>query len=112
MELTGAPVSLDPPPLPDAGLHGLAMFLLPWVGGFAWDAAAWTTWVSGVLVTALGVAGGSRQRLEATGALNDASICTVPTGRLPMPTEWRAGVVSSEWHGVSRVAGRRPDGTG
>lgn len=36
---------------------GFALFLSPWVAGFAGDGAGWTAWVSGVLVTALGVAG-------------------------------------------------------
>ena len=36
---------------------GFALFLGPWVGGFAGDGAAWTSWVSGFVVTALGVAG-------------------------------------------------------
>ncbi len=39
------------------GCTGFALFLAPWVGGFAGDAAGWTAWVSGALVTALGVAG-------------------------------------------------------
>lgn len=36
---------------------GLALLLAPWVGGFAGDVAGWTAWVSGALITALGVAG-------------------------------------------------------
>jgi hypothetical protein len=36
---------------------GFALFLGPWVGGFAGDGAAWTAWVSGCIVTVLGVAG-------------------------------------------------------
>jgi SPW repeat len=36
---------------------GFALFLAPWVGGFAGDGAAWTAWVSGCLITVLGVAG-------------------------------------------------------
>lgn len=48
---------------------GFALFLAPWVGGFAGDTAAWTAWVSGALVAALGVAGywrGERMDFAAT----------------------------------------------
>ncbi len=36
---------------------GFALFLAPWVAGFSGDTAAWTAWVSGALIAALGVAG-------------------------------------------------------
>lgn len=36
---------------------GFALFLAPWVGDFASGDAAWTAWISGCLVTVLGVAG-------------------------------------------------------
>jgi hypothetical protein len=36
---------------------GLALFLAPWVAGFAADRGAWMAWVAGFIVTALGVAG-------------------------------------------------------
>lgn len=36
---------------------GFALFLTPWVAGFSGDNAAWTAWVSGALITVLGVAG-------------------------------------------------------
>lgn len=36
---------------------GFALFLAPWVAGFAGDGAAWTVWLSGAIATALGVAG-------------------------------------------------------
>lgn len=55
---------------------GFALFLAPWVGGFARDNATWTAWVSGALVTALGVAGYLRgERLEfATTVRDDVEI--------------------------------------
>lgn len=45
---------------------GFALFLSPWVAGFSGDNAAWTTWISGALITALGV--GGYLRGESTGA--------------------------------------------
>lgn len=33
---------------------GLAMFVCPWVGGFAGDGAAWTAWIAGALIMILG----------------------------------------------------------
>lgn len=49
---------------------GFALFLAPWVGGFAGDSAAWTTWVTGVIVTALGVGGYRRgERIEFAAAV-------------------------------------------
>lgn len=36
---------------------GLALFIAPWVAGFTADRGAWTAWVAGFIVTALGVAG-------------------------------------------------------
>ena len=47
-------------PTPDfltLAVTGFALFLSPWVGGFAGDKAAWTAWVAGVFITALGIAG-------------------------------------------------------
>lgn len=32
---------------------GLAIFVVPWVGQFAGDAAAWTAWVAGALIMAI-----------------------------------------------------------
>jgi hypothetical protein len=54
---------------------GFAMFLSPWVGGFAGDNGAWTAWASGVLTTGLGVAGYLRgERLDfATTVHEDAT---------------------------------------
>jgi hypothetical protein len=54
---------------------GFALFLSPWVGGFAGDSAARTAWASGVLITALGVVGYLRgERLDfATTARDDAA---------------------------------------
>jgi hypothetical protein len=44
---------------------GFALFLSPWVAGFAGDDAAWTAWVAGAFATALGVAGYLRgERLD------------------------------------------------
>lgn len=48
---------------------GFALFLSPWVAGYAAEDAAWTAWVGGVIVTALGVAGywrGERLNFAAT----------------------------------------------
>jgi hypothetical protein len=36
---------------------GLALFIAPWLAGFTADRGAWTAWVAGFIVTALGVAG-------------------------------------------------------
>jgi SPW repeat len=36
---------------------GFALFLAPWVVGFSDESAAWSAWVAGALVTALGVIG-------------------------------------------------------
>jgi hypothetical protein len=54
---------------------GFALFLAPWVGGFVGDSAGWTAWVSGALITALGVAGYWRgERLDfATTVRDDAA---------------------------------------
>jgi SPW repeat len=38
-------------------VFGFALFLAPWVGGFAGDGAARTAWVSGAIATSLGVGG-------------------------------------------------------
>jgi len=32
---------------------GLALFVCPWVGGFAGDGAAWTAWIAGALIMIL-----------------------------------------------------------
>ncbi len=51
---------------------GFALFLSPWVAGFAGDNAAWTAWVAGALATALGVAGYLRgERLDFTTTVRD-----------------------------------------
>ena len=51
---------------------GFALFLAPWVGGFAGDGAAWTAWISGCIVTALGVAGYLRgESLDFTRTVRD-----------------------------------------
>jgi hypothetical protein len=54
---------------------GFALFLSPWVAGFSGDTAAWTAWVAGALLTALGVAGYLRgERLDfATTVRDDAA---------------------------------------
>jgi hypothetical protein len=36
---------------------GFALFLSPWVAGFAGDNAAWTTWIAGGIIAATGVSG-------------------------------------------------------
>jgi len=57
------------------GVTGFALFLSPWVAGFAETNAAWTAWTAGVLATALGVAGYLRgERLDfATTVRDDAA---------------------------------------
>jgi hypothetical protein len=51
---------------------GFALLLAPSVGGFVGDNAAWTAWVSGALVTALGVAGYLRgERLDFAATVRD-----------------------------------------
>jgi SPW repeat len=51
---------------------GFALFLSPWVAGFAGDDAAWTAWVAGALGAALGVAGYLRgERLDFTTIVRD-----------------------------------------
>jgi apolipoprotein N-acyltransferase len=51
---------------------GFALFLSPWVGGFAGDDAAWAAWVAGVLATALGVFGYLRgERLNFATTVHD-----------------------------------------
>jgi hypothetical protein len=51
---------------------GFALFLAPWVGGFTGDGAAWTAWISGGIVTALGVAGYLRgESLDFSGTVRD-----------------------------------------
>ena len=54
---------------------GFALFLTPWVGGFAGDSAGWTAWVSGALVAALGVAGYWRgERLDFATTVRDDAV--------------------------------------
>jgi hypothetical protein len=51
---------------------GFALFLGPWVGGFAGNGAAWTAWASGGIVTVLGVAGYLRgESLDFTRTVRD-----------------------------------------
>jgi SPW repeat len=51
---------------------GLALFIAPWVTGFAADRGAWIAWVAGFIVTALGVAGYLRgQSLDYTRLVRD-----------------------------------------
>ena len=45
------------PGLLDLAVVGFALFLSPWLAGFARDQAAWAAWIPGVTATALGVAG-------------------------------------------------------
>ena len=42
---------------------GLALFIAPWDAGFAADRGAWAAWVTGFIVTALGVVGYVRARV-------------------------------------------------
>lgn len=54
---------------------GFALFLSPWVAGFARDNTAWTAWVAGVLATALGVAGYLRgERLNFATTVHDDAV--------------------------------------
>ncbi|OBK25799.1 hypothetical protein A5634_25895 [Mycobacterium asiaticum] len=53
-------------------VSGLALFLVPWIVGFAGDGAAWTAWLAGAAATALGVAGYLRsQQLDFSTAVDD-----------------------------------------
>lgn len=55
-------------------ITGFALFLSPWVAGFAGDNLAWTAWVAGALAAALGVAGYLRdERLDFATAVRDDS---------------------------------------
>lgn len=55
-------------------LIGFALFLSPWVAGFAGDNIAWTAWVAGALATALGIVGYLRdERLDFATAVRDDS---------------------------------------
>jgi hypothetical protein len=54
---------------------GFALFLSPWVAGFVGDGAAWTAWVLGALLTALGVAGYLRgERLDFATTVHDDAV--------------------------------------
>jgi len=55
-------------------ITGLALFLSPWVAGFAGENIAWTTWATGALATALGIAGYLRdERLDFATVVRDDS---------------------------------------
>jgi hypothetical protein len=54
---------------------GFATFIAPWVAGFAADRGAWTAWVTGFIVTALGVAGYVRdESLDYTRLVRDEAV--------------------------------------
>jgi len=54
---------------------GLALFIAPWVFGFAADRGAWTAWVAGFIVSALGVAGYLRgESLDYTRLVRDEAV--------------------------------------
>ncbi|WBP96904.1 SPW repeat protein [Mycolicibacterium neoaurum] len=56
-------------------IAGFALFLSPWVVGFARDNLAWTAFVAGALATALGVVGYLQdERLDFAAAVRDDSI--------------------------------------
>ena len=56
---------------------GLALFIAPWVAGFAADQGAWTAWAAGFTVTALGVAGYLRgESLDYTRVVRDEAVAT------------------------------------
>ena len=51
---------------------GFALFLAPWLAGFAGDEAAWAAWIPGFIATALGVAGYLRgESLDFARTVND-----------------------------------------
>jgi hypothetical protein len=53
---------------------GFALFLSPWVAGFAGHNSAWTIWVAGALASALGITGYLRdERLDFAGAVREDS---------------------------------------
>lgn len=53
---------------------GFAMFLSPWVAGYAGTSIAWPAWVAGALATALGVAGYLKdERMDFATAVRDDS---------------------------------------
>lgn len=56
-------------------ITGFALFLSPWVAGFAGDDLAWTAWVAGALATVLGVAGYVRDESQdfATAVRDDSA---------------------------------------
>ncbi|WP_454198636.1 SPW repeat domain-containing protein [Nocardia sp. Marseille-Q1738] len=59
---------------------GFALFLAPWVGGFASGGAAWTAWTSGCVGMVLGVAGYLRgESLDISRTVADAADATVET---------------------------------
>ncbi|WP_231993895.1 SPW repeat protein [Mycobacterium sp. 852002-50816_SCH5313054-b] len=54
---------------------GFALFLSPWVAGFAGDGAGWTAWVAGAVLTALGVIGYVRgERLDFAATVHDDAV--------------------------------------
>ncbi|OBF10314.1 hypothetical protein A5730_07215 [Mycobacterium sp. ACS4054] len=54
---------------------GFALFLAPWVAGFADGNAAWTAWVAGALITALGAIGYWRgERLGFAATVRDDAV--------------------------------------
>ena len=56
---------------------GLALFIAPWIAGFAADRGAWAAWVTGFIVTALGVAGYVRdESLDNTRLVRDEAVAT------------------------------------
>jgi hypothetical protein len=56
-------------------ITGFALFLTPWVAGFAGDNSAWTAWVAGAIASALGIVGYLRDdRLDFATAVRDDSV--------------------------------------
>ncbi|GAS99585.1 uncharacterized protein RMCC_6550 [Mycolicibacterium canariasense] len=54
---------------------GLALFLSPWVAGFAGEKLAWVAWAAGAVTTALGVVGYVEdERLDFAAAVRDDSM--------------------------------------
>jgi hypothetical protein len=79
---------------------GLALFIAPWVAGFAADRGAWTAWVAGFILTALGVAGYLRSesldyprlvRDEAVAAYQRRFPHSGPSWRSPADADFRNG---------------------
>jgi SPW repeat len=80
---------------------GLALFIAPWVFGFAADRGAWMAWVAGFIATALGVAGYLRgESLDHTRLVRDEAVAAYQR-RFPQTdsdgTARMAPIVGGRW---------------